>query len=104
MITENIYKTHFDPNEMSISVEVDGGSPYPINLKSCKNSSALLYRILQAHGKSGCSAEEFRSIFIELDKACKQTFGENAQAVFCPYDSDQEVDWKARTHKKRVPY
>ncbi len=84
----------FKPENLTLLVNI--GYWYEVDLERCNNSAQLLDWIFQVAGKlDKDGAEIVWELLHALNLVSRLVFGKSVQGVFCPFGYDHEVDWKS---------
>ena len=83
----------YDPALRTIKVWFRESSPYEIRLERLSSGSALLDIVLQLNSKGICRAEHIKGFLACVEDLTDRYFKTNAQGVFCPFGSNQQVVW-----------
>src|SRR5271157_5194900 len=83
----------FNPDNLTLLVNI--GYWYEVDLEDCRNSAKLLDWIFQVAGKlDRDGAEIVWELLHSLNQASRLVFEKGVQGAFCPFGCDHEVDWR----------
>lgn len=84
----------FDPDNLTLLVNI--GYWYEVDLEECRNSAKLLDWIFQVAGKLEMDgAEILWELLRALNLVSRLVFEKGVQGAFCPFGFGYEVDWKS---------
>lgn len=84
----------FKPDNLTMLVNI--GYWYEMDLEECRNSAKLLDWIFQVAGKLEREDAEIVWEFLRaLNLTSRLVFGKGVQGAFCPLGIDHEADWKS---------
>ncbi len=88
-------KVYFNKSDLTIDIVLEDEKEwsYVIDLERCTDSAQMLDSLFQLQLKTWCTPQILFDVFKEIDKACAEIQGKNAQAVFCPLGENQAVQW-----------
>jgi hypothetical protein len=83
----------FNPDNLTMLVNI--GYWYEVDLEECRNSAKLLDWIFQVAGKlERNDAEIVWELLHGLNLVSRLVFSKGVQGAFCPFGCGQEVDWR----------
>lgn len=89
----------FKPDNLTLLVNI--GYWYEVDLEECRNSAKLLDWIFQVAGKlERDGAEIVWELLRALNLASRLVFEKGVQGAFCPFGCGHEVDWKRGQSKE----
>ena len=83
----------YDPALRAIKIWFHESGPYEIALEQLSSGSELMDFVLQLNSKGICKAEHIKAFLGCVEELTDRYFKKNAQGVFCPGGSNQQVEW-----------